>query len=78
MCRSAVSNYPNGLFDVMMRLVDVLQRSQLQPLRKAIVLFMRDIVVGLVDQFKSAMQAATPVEFGVNRWVIVKILSVIN
>ncbi|MGA3072173.1 MAG: hypothetical protein ABSG56_00635 [Bryobacteraceae bacterium] len=77
-CRSAVSNYPNGLFDVMMRLVDVLQRSQLQPLRKAIVLFMRDIVVGLVDQFKSAMQAARPVEPGIDGRVIVEILAVVN
>jgi hypothetical protein len=77
-CRSAVSNYPNGFFDVMMRLVDVLQRSQLQPLRKAIVLFMRDIVVRLVDQFKSAMQAARPVEPGINGRVIVEILAVVN
>jgi len=61
-----------------MRLIDVVYRPPLQSLRKAIILFTRDIVMGLVDQFKSAMQAATPVEFGVNRWVIVKILSVIN
>jgi hypothetical protein len=55
-CRSAVSNYPNGLFDVMMR----------------------DIVVRLVDQFKSAMQAARPVEPGIDGRVIVEILAVVN
>lgn len=76
--QSAASSYLKGFFGVTMRLVDVLQRSHLQPLRKAIVLFTRDIVVSLVDQFDSAMQAARPVEPGINRWVIVQMLAVVD
>jgi hypothetical protein len=68
----------NGFSDVIMRLVDVPHRPLLQALRKAIVLFLRDIAVGFVDQFKSAMSAARRVELGVNRRVIVQILTVVN
>ena len=79
MCKSATAvGYVKGFFRVMMRLFDVIQRPLLQPLRKAIVLFARDIVVGLVNQFKSAMQAAGPVESGVNRRVLVQVLAIIN
>ncbi len=68
----------NGFFDVIMSLVDVPHRPLLQALREAIGLFPRDIAVGLVDQFKSAMSAARRVELGVNRRVIVQILTVVN
>lgn len=68
----------NGLFDVLVRLVDVLKSALLKALGEGIVFFLGDIVVGFVDEFEGTVETAAPVEASVNRRMIVQVLAVVD
>ncbi len=68
----------NGLFDVFVRLVDVFESALLEALGEGVVFFLGDIVVSLVDEFEGPVEAAAPVEAGVNWRMIVEILAVVD
>jgi hypothetical protein len=68
----------DGFFDVVVRFVDVHKGALLEPLREGIVFFLRDIVVGFVDELESPVETAAPVETSVNRRMIVDVLAVVD
>ena len=68
----------NGFFDVEVRLVDVLQRTVTQALREAVVLFLGNVVVGLVEQFEGAVETAPPIHVGIDGRMVVYVLAVID
>ena len=68
----------NGLFDVLVRLVDMLESALLEALGKGVVFFLGDIVVSLVDEFECTVETPAPIEARVNRWMIVQVLAVVD
>ena len=68
----------NGLFDVLMSLVNVFEGALLQSLREGVVFFLGNIAVCLVDQFQRAVKPAGPIHAGVNRRMIVQVLAVVD
>jgi len=68
----------NGFFDVAMGLVNVQNRTLLEALCEAVVLFLANVAMRLIEQFQGAMQAAGPRETGVHRRMIVQILAVVD
>jgi len=63
---------------MVMSLIDVFQGALLETLSEAIVLFVGDVVVRLVEQFGGAAETAAPLEVSVDRRVIVQILAVFD
>jgi hypothetical protein len=59
-------------------LVDVLEGTLLQADRKLIAFFVLDILVSLVQEFHGAMQAAGPIQTGVDRDVIVDVFAIFH
>jgi hypothetical protein len=72
------ANDCDGFFDVAMGLVDVLQSALLQTLGEAIIFFAGDVVVGPVQQFDGAVQAAGPIEVGIDWRVFVDVFSIVD
>jgi hypothetical protein len=68
----------NRFLDVVMRLVDVHDGARLKTLRKGVVFFLGNVVVGFVDELESPVETAAPVETCVHGRMIVDILSVID
>jgi hypothetical protein len=68
----------NGLFDVLVRLVDMLESALLEALGEGVVFFLGNIVVSLVDEFECTVETSAPVEACVNCRMIVQILAVVD
>ena len=68
----------DGLFYVVMGLIDVDEGALLQALREAVVFFLRDILMRLIEQLQGAMQAAVPGHVGVHGRMIVQILAIVD
>ena len=68
----------DGFFDVVVCPVDVFQRAVLQPLSEAVIFIFGHVMVRLVEQFQSTVETAAPVHVGIDRWVIVQVLVVVD
>jgi hypothetical protein len=68
----------DGFFDVVVRLVDMFQGAVLQPLSEAVVFIFGHVMVGLVEQFQGTVETAAPIHMGIDRWMIVQVLVVVD
>src|ERR1700687_4954382 len=73
-----LANDLDGFLDVVVGLVDMLEGALLQPLGEGVVFFLGDIIVGFVEQFDRAVQAAGPVHAGIDGGGLVDGLPVID
>src|SRR5579862_681513 len=62
----------------MMRFVDVLQSALLETLSKGVVLFLSDVIVGLVQELQSPGETAAPIHLRIDGRMIVQILAIVD
>ena len=66
----------DALANLLPGLVDVIEGALLQATSPAVVFFVGNVIVGLVEKFQDAVEAATVVQAGVNWRMFIEILAI--
>jgi hypothetical protein len=72
------SDDADGFADFVLGAIDVAKGTLLQALSEGVVFFVSDVLVSLAEQLLGAMQTARVIEAGINRRMIVQVLTIID